>query len=266
MGIFLRHSWNVKPPRWGSFADVQYAIKVNSEKIYSVDPDDDVLVMPLFWGLPLLDYSGYNNHGTNHGATYKDGSLDFDGGDDYILIPNDIVNITSDFSIGLWTKIDSFATESTWQRRFIVVKHGTNYLDFSVHATGNKFNYRMGASELKKTVNGFNTDTWYYIFLVKESGSYSIYVNNQNEALEAGGIILNSNSNSYIGTGAYAGLKGRFNGLIDEVRISNVARTADQIALFHDLPWDLYRPVSRPVWSIPAAETGVQHFMLLGVG
>ncbi|MBE9483731.1 MAG: hypothetical protein IMY74_02725, partial [Bacteroidetes bacterium] len=90
MGIFLKHGYNVKPPRWGSPADVRYAIKINAEKIYDVDPNSIVLAMPLFWGLPLLDYSGKNNHGTNHGATYKDGSLLFDGVDDYVEFNQDI--------------------------------------------------------------------------------------------------------------------------------------------------------------------------------
>jgi len=41
------------------------------------------------------------------------------------------------------------------------------------------------------------------------------------------------------------------NGAISEVRIASIVYTANQIALFHDRPWDIYRPVSRPVYFLP---------------
>ena len=65
------HKPQEKPRKWGSFQDVQYAIRKNAEKIYQIDPDSMVLCMPLFWGLPPLDYSKFGNHGTNYGATYQ---------------------------------------------------------------------------------------------------------------------------------------------------------------------------------------------------
>ena len=85
-----------KPRIWGNFADRQYAIRENLEKIYKIDPDNDVLRIPLFWGLPILDYSNYANHGTNHGATYKNGSFVFNGSDTYInVLNNDSLKIAS---------------------------------------------------------------------------------------------------------------------------------------------------------------------------
>ena len=60
-----------KPRLWGSFSDRQYAIKKNLEKIYKINPGNMSLCLPLFWGLPILDYSGEANRGINQGAQYK---------------------------------------------------------------------------------------------------------------------------------------------------------------------------------------------------
>ena len=85
MAIILKNSWNVPPARWGSPADIRYAIKVNSEKVYNLDPDSNKFLFPVFWGFPLLDYSESNTPATNYGATYKDQNLTL-GGSDYVDI------------------------------------------------------------------------------------------------------------------------------------------------------------------------------------
>ena len=274
MGIFLRHSWNVKPLRWGSFADVMYAIKVNAEKIYDCNPDNDVLIMPGFWGLPLLDYSGYNNHGTNHGATYKDGSLDFDGGDDYVNVGSN-VNPTSFITVSVRLKLHIDVTGSNVQTVLSNEKAGDNYRGYLINILGGSIDGQNSEAEFgfgdgsdwsqARTDISLTIGDLYYIVGLYDGSNNLVY--QDGELKGSAGQQTGLASFGYLAVGRSPQYATRFfNGIIDEVRISNVARTADQIALFHDLPWDLYRPVSRPVWSIPAAETGVQHFMLLGVG
>ena len=75
MAIILKNSWNVPPARWGSFEDVQYAIRVNSEKIYGIDSSKNSFNMPLFWGNPVLDYGGQHHHGSVTDATFYDGAF-----------------------------------------------------------------------------------------------------------------------------------------------------------------------------------------------
>ena len=258
MAIFLRQSHLIKPLRWGSPADVQYAIRVNNEKIYGIDPDNDVLVMPLFWGLPPLDYSKYDNNGTNYGATYKDGSLDFDGVNDYMDVGSgNSLDISGDMSLFTWAKFDNIV--DTQQ---IIIQSTAGVGDIGqygleVGRTNNEIAASWEDTIIDYSSSNLQTGQWYYIGWTRSgtTGNWTskIYVDGiLDETL--GSIATNPGSQSLLNIGwLNYDTPYYYNGIIDEVRISNVARTADQIALFHDLPWDLYRPVSRPVWSIPAA-------------
>lgn len=263
MGIFLRHSWNVKPPRWGSFADVQYAIRINSEKIYGIDPDNDVLVMPLFWGLPLLDYSGYNNNGTNHGTVYQNGGLLFGDSDNIEITNDDITGSTPTKETFLLSVMRTFSSGDV-----------RGLLSSPASGTGTPKRYLQLSStnEIRAlpcdvSYTGVTTSTvplnkQYQIAWVRNGTSNKIFMDRIEE------VDSTITATCTIGTAFYigSGFGGTFPGIIFNCIVNKINMSANQIALFYDRPWDLYRPVSRPVWSIPAAETGVQHFMLLGVG
>ena len=269
MAIFLRHSWNVKPLRWGSAQDVQYAIRVNSEKIYGIDPDNDVLIMPGFWGLPPLDYSGYNNHGTNHGTTYKDGSLDFDGDDDNI----DLGSIPAGHSLNLASSNLTVSFGLNWDDTGDSFQRIIDKSDGGVATNG--YSLYISGTGLIFSVNGQNVITTSSIVLIANTWKHItvIHINNSatgqifSDGVEASyssrlaRIIPSNTTNMRIGTWNHD-VGREYNGTIDEVRISNVARTADQIALFHDRPWDLYRPVSRVIYSIPAAPTFIPQIIM----
>ena len=246
MGIFLRHSWNVKPPRWGSFADVMYAIKVNAEKIYDCNPDNDVLIMPGFWGLPLLDYSGYNNHGTNHGATYKDGSLDFDGAH-YVDCGNSNDLTPSNLTISTWLNHD-YKTDyddilGKWETDvggYGFAYSGDKYLMWV--ANPNVYSYSSSVIEV---------GVWTNVVVEIPGTVITYYINGALDTSLDKGTTIKATTNDF-NIGGHARYGDHFRGSILEVRITKAVHTADQIALFHDCPWDLYRSVARPIWSIPA--------------
>ena len=263
MAIFFRQSYNVKPQRWGSFADVQYAIRKNSEKIYGIDPDNDVLVMPLFWGLPPLDYSGYNNHGVNYGATYKDGSLNFAGAGDYVDCGQKTsIDITSSLTLSVRIKPVSLLGYSTifgmWsvsncQYKLAASLNGNGYPYIDVSDTGDSDNYRNASTQI-------NTAQYHHIVGVYNSSlqTLDLYISGDlsNGALTGTVPASLYNGNTNLQITQQSGGGNPYTGFIDEVRISNVVRTADQIALFHDRPWALYQPVSRPVYFFQAEAGG----------
>lgn len=272
MAIFLRQSWNVKPPRWGSPADVMYAIKVNSEKIYGIDPGSNVLNIVGFWGLPLLDFSGKNNHGTNHGATYKDGSLDFDGSNDYVhLGDTSSLSVTGSLTLSVWVFvgrepdmfgqaiIDKYSYPANQRAYKLNIDSNVGTCAskpfFVVSSTANPFTGGLLCSDMQLSAN-----TWYHVVAVFDAGSsMKIYIDGSDHtgAMASGSAPASiADSTAQFAIGADGNGAGPFKGLIDEVRISNIAFTADQIALFYDCPWALYQPVSRPVYFFQGRWTG----------
>ena len=100
MAIILKNSWNVPPVRWGSFADVRYAIKVNAEKIYGIDFNDIASVYPFFWGLPLIDFANTKISFSNDTVFYKDNVLAFDGTNSFLhSISNQISDSDTQYTI-----------------------------------------------------------------------------------------------------------------------------------------------------------------------
>ena len=246
MGIFLRQSHNIKPPRWGSPADVQYSIKQNMESIYKCNPDDEVLIMPLFWGLPCLDFSGKNNHGTNHGATYKDGSLIFDGVGDYILTAIDGTAMDS-FTFSAWMDYVDISTN-----RMFFDTNGTQRFTVYTWSTGNISIY--DGTTNRTFSQSFITSGLMYITVTVDGSTGTLFVDGNQYGVTVDTSLLSGDTfdaplylgSNYLGNDTFAKN-------LDEVRISKAARTAETIGIFYERPWDLYRRVARPIWSLPAA-------------
>jgi len=255
MGIFLRHSHNVKPERYGSEADVQYSIAKNSEKIYGVDPNSNVLVMPLFFGFPCLDFSGKQNHGTPYGGVaYHSGSLSFDGVDDYVEVVDSASLDLSSFVIGGWFKWTSGAGSSV-----------DKILDKTLSGGGNGWSFRVSSANqigfweplnawTESNVLSWSNGVWYHIIVTYNGTNMIFYRDGSGVGSSAKTLgTINTSEPLKMGGAGLSQYPQPFNGLIDEVRISNVALTTEQIALFYARPWDLYRRVGRTYYSVAAA-------------
>ena len=258
MAIFLRQSYNVKPPRWGSPLDVQYAIKVNAEKVYDVDPDSIVLAMPLFWGLPCLDYSGKRNDGVNHGAYYKDGELEFDGFGDYVNITS-LSGYTSGENLTIYLRFKASSVDGTFNILF-----------------DREFTFRLAIDAISKIRCYFGEGTWGNttsgisdnIVVVDQSFFVVATLDVTNnvarfyvDAVENANYVETKNpiTSDYARIGAYSeAVSHNFPGLISEVGFAKAVRTADQIALFHALPYGLYQRVARRKYFFV---TGIPVFM-----
>ena len=255
------HKAQEKPQLWGSFQDRQYAIWRNLEETYGVDHETEALIMPLFWGLPCLDYSKYGNHGVNHGATCKDRSLLFDGADDYIEISNSAsLNITEKITISI--RFYPINLTAQWQGLLTKRAIDGSQIDYGVviEGSGNDVCLNITGGDDNHCASGFDVaenEQQHIIATFNEANNVlEIYKNKINILSTTDtGSIQSNNLPVIIGDTGWTGNNQHFSGKIDEVRISNVIYIADQIALFHDRPWDLYRPVSRPIYSIPAAKS-----------
>jgi hypothetical protein len=186
----------------------------------------------------MLDSTQYANNGTSSGTMTSgdlatgqiDGATDFDGTDDKIDMGNgNSLNVNRDITVSIWLKPNDL---DGWQQ--------TVYKDWSSSGAYLLALYNSNATLQMKNSDGaafsasFNSvmtiGSWYHVV-----GAYSdsdksvkIYVNGVKASTDgvASGIVLNTIGNTYLGTSGAA----TFNGQIDEVRISNTARSASWIA------------------------------------
>lgn len=274
MGIFLRQSHNVKPPRWGSPTDVQYAIRENSWNIYGCNPDNNILVMPLFWGLPPLDYSGHNNHGilgsgsiwhsgyANIGANATEditvlNSSTFDIGD----IPQSIivgVNFPGGHDIDTPGNMLMANITDSWILQGAISDDG-------------KIRFGTYGGNIQTVKDDWAAATDFNIIAIyKSSTDCEIFVNGEsNIAGSPANTIVASGLPLEFGYRDAAGTASVFGGqpfLLNHFIFCSQAITASQAALFHNRPWDLYRPVSRPVYFLPTMEAIMNQFQGVNLG
>jgi hypothetical protein len=180
------------------------------------------------------DASGNGNHGTltngpkwTHGKI--GGALSFDGVDDYVQVPDSPVLTPKSFTVSSW--IYPFSTSG--YRPFLVKNNGSNNrLDLSVYYGKILFTRCNGTSYSDIQFGTITANQWYFVAISYDysSGELYGYIN---------GIKYNigpySNGTMLSGTSGANLLFGRretselFNGLIDDVRIYNYARTPEQI-------------------------------------
>ncbi|MCK5459678.1 LamG domain-containing protein, partial [Candidatus Parcubacteria bacterium] len=158
-------------------------------------------------------------------TTGKFGSgLDFDGTDDHIDCGSDntLDNLINDFTVSLWFNAASLG--------------GIKPALISKYASGIGFDIGFDGTHLEPTKYGiidydnsyvFSTNQWYFTTVVFSStAGIIVYVDGNNEGSSANTTDLNNHDALPLLIGNTANT---FNGLIDDVRIYNYARTADEI-------------------------------------
>lgn len=251
MGIFLRHSYNIPPPRWGSPADVQYAVKINAEKIYTVEYNNIVMLLPLFWGLPIIDYSIYGNNGDLSTVQFKSGGLDFPGaGNSYVDCGNhSSLSLSSLSAVSLihprweatYRTIIGSSASGGYQFR-IEPDHAMRLIKQGLVAMG----LSTGTVPNRKHTAGVTYD--------RPTGDIKFYI----EGAPAGtGSKIQDFVFSNVLLGARKYNSELYDGFLYNINLAKIVYSAEQIGLFNDLPYGLYQKVSRPFYLLPIdAPTG----------
>ena len=153
-------------------------------------------------------------------------ALSFDGTDDYVSIPI-ISGLSTTQTIEMWFKSASF---SSGMNQYLM-QEGTDVYAIQIYDGNNNnglptitFNNQLGTPAYELPI----ANTWYHLVAIwNGNGTGSVYINSV--------LVLSFTGTnptpSTITMGQYAGGSYNFNGLIDDVRIYNYARTPDEIAL-----------------------------------
>jgi hypothetical protein len=180
----------------------------------------------------MKDSTSNNNGGTSAGSMLSgdqitgqiDGSLDFDGSNDEINSGNGAsLQITSALTVEAWAK-----TASTGSVQGIVSKQVSTYNGYQLRKySDNKYRFGVGnPGTYYATSNVAYTDSnWHYVVGVKSSTNY-LYMDGAQQTSTFSATLTDSGSSFNIGR-AYSNYNGYWwNGQIDEVRVSNVARSS----------------------------------------
>ena len=278
MAIYLKHSANVKPWRWGGDTDIQYAVKENAGHIYGINPDNIVLAMPMWEnaGNRVINYA-VMDAGLLSGVDWVGQGLDFNGYssvdicslpalDKYKLVSPQGTIIFRAFSralaIGTYPHLFSVRDATTqitlFSFNYDVTPH-TYDLNFHCNGTSHYSSFNRvilnNWATYAATWNGTNIN----IYSLSSSGYYV-------DTFTTADIPLTSTIVPAIGNRQTGGRC--LNGYVEHAVFTNSALSFDQIIKFENRPWGLYEPVSRPTYFFLAATPagGNQNLMMMGVG
>jgi len=199
-------------------------------------------------GAYIKDSSDNSNDGTPTGTTVVDGisgkARSFNGSSDYIDVPDTEIASTN-YTLSFWAKPTNttyLGTESTTgtscysnmaSNRTVLRANYTNagsitYAGINVGTNGITVCEHQNSLLPYILVSSQNISDWSYITLVNNNNTISLYINGRyiKNAVNTGKSRYFQN---YL-IGAYNAGQGSYSGYLDEIKIDNIARTADEIA------------------------------------
>ena len=185
-------------------------------------PEDD-LVLHVVDG---EDVSRYRHTVTNNGATLGNG-MEFDGNEGTYLdlgtAINDDIQITDDFTVRMWVKADTVATNqavfcssTAWADSWSIY---SNVVTFGV----GKFN---GTSYYDGASSTIIADKWYHVVFINNNDSASFYLNGVLATGDPTGSI-DSNSKTTIGAKVSGGVA--WDGKVRDVKVYTAPKSIDWI-------------------------------------
>ena len=183
----------------------------------------------------VTDSTSYGNDGTYSGATQGaagkiDGAYEFDGVDDYVAVSHDdSLNLgTGDFTISVWVKYPDTGPNNDadiMRKGNTQNPPGNNYkLELSSNRIAGNL-YDGGNSRVETTAT-YGDDNWHFVVFRRESASIYLYVDGGLEDSETGaGRDVSNTAALSIGSKNPPQLGDHFDGIIDELRVSNTSRS-----------------------------------------
>ncbi len=198
---------------------------------------------PAGTALQIKDSTINSNHGTSAGSMTSSDlvegkigkGVDFDGYDDYVNVGDDASLINSapaDFTITGWVKFNSLPSGYT---RFMR-RHGSTLSMYFIGTHGTEVQGGTGARAVENSGAELVTGVWYHVGMTNDVSILRIYLNGEEVATSTASIGSHASTlPAIIGAWKEDGTVIELhNGAIDEVRLSNVVRSAAWIkASYH---------------------------------
>lgn len=195
----------------------------------------------------ILDATSGGNNGTSNGVMTSgdlvDGkcgdALDFDGVNDYIDFGDILIDGLTSITVEAWINAQSLRTKGSpsghnSNEGAIIHKNGASDDNLGVTVTtgGTAFYLDDGGNNTPLATSP-SLNTWVHIVCTWDRDTMKVYLDGTLDATlgNVNGTLVNNTNSLRLGGlhGAGGGNPHEFDGLIDEVRLSDVARTADWI-------------------------------------
>ena len=174
-------------------------------------------------------------------------ALDFDGTDDYVNVGSPYTGFTNTLSVEFWVNATTMPPGSILgQSTSNVNATATNVFLVGNDGSGGDITFYVadgtGFPGVATTTTNFLGTGWHHVACVSDGTDTKIYVDGILEGTGGGVSSINSNVSAalHIGKDSRYSTTRFFDGIIDEVRIWNTARTAAQIQanMFEELDGD----------------------------
>jgi hypothetical protein len=182
-----------------------------------------------------LDTSGYGNNGVTTGTPaytngYRGQALVCDGANTKVTLPPNIAT-GSAFTFAAWV---NWKGGANWQRIFDFGNSATHYLFLSPSSGGGtlRFAIKNGGSEQIVETAALPQNQWRHVAVTLSGNTARLYVNGAQVAVNAGMSITPASFKprmNFLGASQFPA-DPWFNGLLDEVLITDTALSAAQIA------------------------------------
>ena len=162
-------------------------------------------------------------------AICQDHSINFDGDNDYILIPDHAsLDLTETYTLEAWIFPESF----TWLAGIISKYHTSAANGYMLRLTHQAPHTGLGVDEVVTSTGVLNSNQWYHIAAVNNRGDRTLYINGSEHTLSGTPLNVVANNDPLMIGSDYASRY--FDGRIDEIRIWNISRSQDDIVATMD--------------------------------
>ena len=182
----------------------------------------------------IQDSTSYYNDGTSQGSMTStdqvegiiDGSINFDGDNDYIDCGNDSsLDITGDITLQFWVKAENYINDPDLLTKGSYTQAYSSFIyDDDNDNSGGEFYFKLNNNNLI-SVSTLTIGTWYHIAGTREGNSMKIYINGVVDSTDTYSTPIETISDSLSITRDPDNL----DGILDEVRLSKISRSANWI-------------------------------------
>lgn len=193
----------------------------------------------------MSDATSNGNNGTDNGTTLVTGKIgnarDFESGNsDYISIADDpSLDITGDITLSAWINIDNFGSDPD-----LITKGDYNQSYATWIRSQETLRFADDGNTLAETSSTLTSGATHYVTFTNSGSGSAIYIDGVSDVTGGTGTFTNNNAALTISTSAWS-----LNGWVDEVRVSNTARSQDWINteyLNQNSPLSFYNEIDEP--------------------